>query len=448
MIRRFLQIFLFSLFTTIIASAEIVPLTILFQGDVHSYLRPDANGAGGAARAAAYFKQVRETEPNVLILNTGDLVTGTPVSLVFKGESVFQVANFWGLDAMILGNHEFDNGWQHIERYREIANFPILCGNALAMGNDGQLHVIGDAAYQIFTKGNLRIAVLGVVTENTPEHTKKQDTEGARFIPAIDALRDGVKQVENQCDLIVAMTHVGIEKDPPIAQEVQGLDLILGGHSHTRMEKEKLVNGVPIVHSSCKGYCIGRVDLKVDTESDSIVAFRYTLIPVDAKLGGEDAATAAEVKKWEDKVAEMVDRPLRSAEQALSPQDLIMLANEAFLEASGADYSFHNSGGTRAPLAQGAFTYRDIWNIFPFENTLVTATVAGRDIPDNFFGHAAIDPTKTYKIVTNSYVRDQAARYIPTLKNVTWEDTGVWLRDAVIRYIEKRKTIHRVNLIR
>lgn len=448
MIRRFHFFVAVFLLISFFAQAEIVPLTILFQGDVHSYMTVDKNGVGGAARAAAYFKSVREKEPNVLIFNTGDYVSGTPVSTMFKGDSVYQVANKMGLDASIPGNHEFDYGWQHIERFREIANFPILCGNAFTMGTDKQLHVIGDAAYQIFTKGKLKVAALGVTLESTPDHTKKDDTEGVRFIPAITALKDMVKEVHGKCDLIVALTHVGIVSDPTIALEVEGIDLILGGHSHTRMETEQRANGVPIVHSHCKGFSIGRVDLTADTDTDRIVDFHYSLIPVDSNLGSEDPATAAEVKKWEDKVAELVDHPLRIAEQSFSQQDLVALANAAFLEATGADYSFHNPNGTRALLAQGAFSYRDIWNIFPFENTLVVAALAGRDIPEGFVGNAAIDPVKTYRIVTNSFVRDQVNRYLPTLKDVVWEDTGVGLRDAVIRYIEKRKTIDRVNLTR
>ncbi|MBN2328337.1 MAG: bifunctional metallophosphatase/5'-nucleotidase [Candidatus Omnitrophica bacterium] len=428
--------------------AEIAPLTILFQGDVHSFLSPDENGSGGAARAAAYFQQVRRQEANVLILNSGDLVTGTPVSLMFNGDPVFHVANHFGLDAAVLGNHEFDNGWQRISHHRDIAQFPILCGNAFVTEPDGKWHVLGDAPYKIFTKGKLRIAVLGVVTENTPFLTQKRNTEGVKFVKAADALQSMAKEASKESDLIVALTHVGIDFDPGIAEQVEGLDLIIGGHSHTVLKNEKRINGVPIVHAGARGRYIGRIDLTADTETDRIVDFNYQLISVDENIGGEDPATAVEVKKWEDQVSELVDRRLGEAQNSFSKNDMIMLANAAFLEATGANFSYQNSGGTRGSLKKGEFSYRDIYNIFPFENTLVVASVLGKDIPKHFYGPEPIDPQRRYKIVTNSFVSDQVQRYLPALQSVVWTDAGVWLRDAVIRYVEKRNKIDRVNLTR
>ncbi|HPP01012.1 MAG TPA: bifunctional UDP-sugar hydrolase/5'-nucleotidase [bacterium] len=428
--------------------AEIVPLTVLFTSDFHAHVSPDENGRGGAARIAGYYQQVRAEVPNVLILDAGDMISGTPISSLFKGNPVFRILNHWGLDAAALGNHEFDSGWQRIEVYREIAGFPILCANAYVMGPDGKLHILGDAEYAIFQRGALRIAVLGVITEYTPHITTRQASEGVTFVPAIPALRRLVREVQDQCDLIIALTHAGLEQDLELAKQVEGLDLIVGGHSHIRLKTERRINGVPIVHAGSKGQFIGRVDLTVDTDTDQIMDWSYRLLEVREELAPEDPATLEAVKEWESKVEELVDRPLGSASQRLTQKDLVFLAMAAFLESTGADYAYHNSGGTRGTLPAGNFTYRAVWTIYPFENTLVVAQVPGSRIPKNFYGMQPVDPAKTYKIVTNSYVRDQWEHDFPSFADIQWEETGLSMRDSILRYIEKRKTVGRIQLTR
>jgi len=428
--------------------AEIVPLTVLFTGDFHAYVSPEGKDRGGAARIAGYYKQVRSEEENVLILDAGDMVSGTPISTLFKGDPVFRILNYWGLDAAALGNHEFDYGWQRIEGYRRIAEFPLLCANAYVMGPDGKLRILGDAESIIVNRGALRIAILGVITEKTPGLTTRESSEGVTFVPAAGTLKRLAKEAAERSDLIIALTHAGLDQDKVIAQQVEGLDLIVGGHSHTRLDKEIRVNGVPIVHAGSKGQYIGRVDLTADTDTDRIVDWSYRLLPVRADLAPEDPGTLQVVKEWEAKAGELVDRPLGRAAQRLNKMDLVSLAQVAFLESTGADYAHQNSGGTRGSIPAGEFTYRAVWNVFPFENTLVVATVPGHQIPRNFYGKQAIDPAKTYKIVTNSFVSDQWKKNFPSSPHFVWEDAGLSLRDAILRYIEKRKTVERVTLTR
>ncbi|MFB3785470.1 MAG: bifunctional UDP-sugar hydrolase/5'-nucleotidase [bacterium] len=428
--------------------AEIVPLTVLFTGDFHAYISPEGKDRGGAARIADYYKQVRSEKENVLILDAGDMISGTPISTLFKGDPVFRILNHWGLDAGVLGNHEFDYGWQRIEGYRRIAEFPILCANAYVMGPDGKLHILGDAESVIVNRGALRIAVLGVITEKTPGLTTRESSEGVTFVSAAEALKRLAKEAADRSDLIIALIHAGLDQDLEIAKQVEGLDLIVGGHSHTRLDAEIQVAGVRIVHAGSKGQFIGRVDLTADTETDRIVDWSYRPLPVRAELAPEDPATLQEVKEWESKVEELVDRPLGRAVQRLSKMDLVSLAQAAFLESTGADYAHQNSGGTRGSIPAGEFPYRAVWNVFPFENTLVTATVSGSQVPKNFYGNQPIDPAKTYKLVTNSFVRDQWEKYFPSSPGIVWVDTGLSLRDAVLRYIEKRKTVERIQLTR
>lgn len=429
------------------ALADIVPLTILSTNDIHSYLLPDDEDRGGLARISAYNKNVRLRQKNVLVLNAGDMASGTAVSLLFKGDPIFHVLNSMSMDAAVLGNHDFDYGWQRIRHYREITKFPLLCANAYVLGNDGKRRLVADEPYRIFTFGELRIAVIGVLTEKTPAMTTKSATDGVTFLPAIQTLKTLVSEVSQKSDIVIALTHVGVRHDELIASEVQDVDLIIGGHSHTVLRKASEVNGVRIIQAGEYGYYIGRIDMTVDTDEDSIVDFKYALVEVAAPMES-DPETAKIVDEWENKVKDIVDRPLAEAVTDLSKMDMVFIAEAAFLESTGADYSHQNSGGTRGAIRKGAFSYRTIWNIFPFENTLVTAEISGKDIPQHFYGHEPIDPAKTYRIVTNSFVRDQWERDHPELASVEWNDTGITLRDSVLRYLKKHPRIDKVRLVR
>jgi 2',3'-cyclic-nucleotide 2'-phosphodiesterase (5'-nucleotidase family) len=429
------------------ALADIVPLTVLSTNDIHSYLVPDDEGRGGLARISAYNKKVRLSQKNVLVLNAGDMASGTAVSSLFKGDPIFHVLNSMSMDAAVLGNHDFDYGWQRIRHYREIAKFPLLCANAYVVGDDMKLRLVADEAYRIFAYGELRVAVIGVLTERTPAMTTKSATDGVTFVPITQTLKTLVSEVSCKSDIVIALTHAGVKQDELVSNTVQGIDLIIGGHSHTALRRAREVNGVRIIQAGSKGYYIGRIDMTVDTDKDSIVNFKYNLLEVAAPMES-DPQTATVVDEWEDKVKDIVDRPLAEAVTNLSKMDMVLIAEAAFLESTGADYAHQNSGGTRGAIKEGRFSYRTIWNIFPFDNTLVTTEMPGKDIPQHFYGHKPIDPAKTYRVVTNSFVRDQWEQDHPELASVEWDDTGITLRDSVLQYMEKRPRIDKVRLVR
>ncbi len=427
---------------------EEVPLTIFHTNDIHAHLRPHPDGLGGVARIAAFYKKQRDKIDNTLFLDAGDMVSGTPVSSMFQGEPIFHVLNHWKLDAAAIGNHEFDYGWEQIETFRTIANFPLLCANASVIAEDGTNILLGDAAYRIFEFDKFKVAVLAIVAEWTPEMTVRQATEGVHFVNSILSLRQWIPKVEDQADIIIVLSHVGHEHDEAIASHVEGIDLIIGAHSHRLFKEIQWFGKTPMVQAGSKGRYIGRIDLTFDTEKNGTANIDYEIFPVTSKLAEPDPATQRAVDRWEEEVSEMVDRPLGVAKEDMSKMDMLYLANAAFLEATGADYSHQNTGGTRGGINKGSFTYREIWNIFPFENTLVTTQALGKNIPEFFYGFEEIQPDQEYKIVTNSYVRDQWDNSFPNAKEFEWKDTGRSLRDSVLRYIEKRRTIKPIQMKR
>ena len=223
--------------------------------------------------------------------------------------------------------------------------------------------------------------------------------------------------------------------------------LTLVEYNDKTIQSVKFTSGIPIIQAYEKGLFIARADLTFDTEKDQIDRFEYQLIPVDKDLIEPDSESQKEVLKWEGQVSEMLDRPLGTAASDFDKISMMCLAEDAFMESTGADYSHQNRGGTRALLKKGQFNYRQIWNAFPFENTLVIAQCKGSEIPGDFYGHKPIESNATYKIVTNSFMKDQWEKQSEHT-SLQWQDTGISLRDSILKYIEKRQTIKPFRLTR
>ena len=153
-------------------------LLILHTNDIHGHVE-------NAARFAAHFRQRKATRNDVLILDAGDAITGTPLSSMFEGLPIFEITSAMGYDAAALGNHEFDHGWRRIAAFREAANYPLLAANV--RGPDGDL--IADAAWTMRRVNGIDVGLIGVLTERTAHMTIREGNEGVTFEPAKEALR-------------------------------------------------------------------------------------------------------------------------------------------------------------------------------------------------------------------------------------------------------------------
>ena len=216
-----------------LAAAE--TLTILHLNDFHGALQPTRSGAdrpeeGGAARLAALV--AAERTPTTLFLAAGDLMQGTNLSNLFAGRPVIEAFNLMGLDASAVGNHEFDNGQPALSERAAEARFPFLAAN-IAGGGSWQPAVIRKV-------GSLRVALFGLTTEETPVATHPRNVKGLVFNDAVATARRLVAELRPQADLIVALTHLGVEEDEKLAVAVPGIDVIVGGHTHTKVEQPEV----------------------------------------------------------------------------------------------------------------------------------------------------------------------------------------------------------------
>ena len=268
--------------------ASAFKLTVLHTNDVHSRIDPfpmndpKFPGMGGFARRAEVIHRIRATEKNVLLLDAGDIFQGTPYFNLFQGEPEIRLMREMGYDASAIGNHDFDGGMDNLAvRIRE-AGFPFLCANYNL--SDSPLYASA-LPYQIFKKGGLKIGVFGLGIE--PKGLI--DTAVSKRIiysdPTVEAKKiSTILREEEHCDLVICLSHLGYNykekkvSDTVIAREVSGIDLIIGGHTHTFLDEPvKIQNpigkNVLVAQVGWAGIRLGRIDFFFDEKRRKSATF-------------------------------------------------------------------------------------------------------------------------------------------------------------------------------
>src|SRR5215216_240633 len=248
-------------------------ITILHTNDTHSQIDPlpanDRNaGMGGVARRATLVKRIRKENPNTLLIDAGDVLQGTPYFNFYKGEVEYKAMSAIGYDVGTLGNHEFDNGVEALAAALKFANFDIVSANYDVRGTVLEQRV---KRYVVKTVAGIRIGLFGLGVSPTALITP-DNFKGVTYIDPVVAARDIVKKLreEERCELVVCMSHLGYSEDAKsgdsfVASQVDGIDFIASGHTHTFM-KEPVTQTQPcgaktlIFQVGKSGIYVGRVD--------------------------------------------------------------------------------------------------------------------------------------------------------------------------------------------
>ena len=274
-------------------------LTVLHTNDMHSWIEPynkgEHKGSGGMAQRAALIKKIRSEEQNVLLLDAGDIFQGTPYFNFFGGELEFKLMSNMGYDAATIGNHDLDNGLEGLHTMLPHANFPFLNANY-----DFSQTIMADKTqpYKIFKKGKIKIGVFGVGVELNGLVSKSNfgDTVWINPIEKAQELAKKLKEVE-KCHLVICLSHLGFDyksdklSDRLLAKNVDNLDFIIGGHTHTFLDKpviekspsqkEVLINQV-----GWAGINLGRVDFFFGNQDDITPVNTSSIKIVDNLLKG------------------------------------------------------------------------------------------------------------------------------------------------------------------
>ena len=375
--------------------------TIVATNDLHGQLTTETYSfshgkpTGGAAVLKAYIDSFRQ-QGNVLLVDVGDFMQGAPESTLFAGKPVVQFMNYAGYRAAAVGNHEFDWGIDTLAQRASEAQFPLLCANLLD-ANTGQPFAFTKPSV-VVDVGGTKVGLIGVLTETMPGISTESIRERIRMTSAAqaaaaqaDALRaQGVK-------VVVVLAHLGGtqsgKSDTPggdvhgevgeLARQLGGkVDLILSGHTHTRINQR--VNGVLITQAYSKGTAIAKIDVALDA-TGAVASTQAEIISTYADRVTPDAGTQALLKPYFDEVTERLSGVLGEAAENISEKGggqtpMGHLVADAIREAAGAQMGFTNAGGIRNGIAAGKITMRNVFDIMPFDNLVYRAEAPGETV--------------------------------------------------------------------
>ena len=434
-IRRFLTVAL--LFAAPLA-AEIRQLTILHTNDLHAHLTPLSDGRGGFAYLAATIRRERANCDHCILLNAGDLVLGTPVSTLFHGLPVYEIANLFGYDGATLGNHEFDYGWMQARKFIETAKYPIVTANLV--NNSGELFT--PRPYVILNVNGLRVAVIGAITQDLPTLTNPKVMGDWRPLPVVQTVRKYVAELRGKADLMVLLAHINGAEEQAILNTVPEIAVSITGHIHEGLAEAKSHDGRVLVRMKSYGGELGRLDLQVDTATGKLADWKWKKIPVDPAAVAPAADVAALVTQWESRVKELVDRPLAVSRRAFTESEVKTLVERALREETGADFAFMNAGSIRDSLPQGQLLERHVWNIMPFDNAVLVGTFKGKDLPAVVLGGRKVDPERDYTLAVSDFTAaNQGTEENLRTTGLKFPNDVGQLRDLILDWFRKKKVI-------
>jgi 2',3'-cyclic-nucleotide 2'-phosphodiesterase (5'-nucleotidase family) len=480
------------------ASAEEKEIRILYLNDFHGFAESykplgSREMLGGIPYLAAKVNALRREKPS-LLLSAGDMIQGNAWANLSQGESVIEMMNAMHFDAMVVGNHEFDFGQDVLKKRISEAAFPVLGANVEGMGPL--------KPYVIKELNGIKIALVGITTEDTPLSTHPRNVSGLNFHPPADRVISYLNELKDRADIILVLSHIGYKADRDLAGRVEGIDVIVGGHSHTRVEKPSVVGKTIIVQAWEHGKVLGVLDLTFG--NGKITKAQGHLEEIKPETGKEDRDVLAIVQKYRQKVDAALSGRVGETEVDLDGENVRKaetnlgdLVTDIIRQVSGAEVAIVNGGGIRTSIKKGEIRVRDVYSVLPFDNYIVAITLTGREIREALeHGVSAIEkdegrfpqvsgltftyspsapvgsrvkeviisgkplePDREYSVATNDFLAAGGDGYrafgdaIRASKDfevvggmmkgekLVYSDSGRWLKDVVIQYLREKKTI-------
>lgn len=371
---------------------SIKDLTILHSNDMHGHFtgKLDENGklTGSLAQVSGYVNQVKAENPNTLYCVAGDVFQGSLIDSDFQGLSTANILNMLDMDLMSLGNHELDYGISHMMFVDKCLDSTIINANFKVKGKDVHLF----QPYKIVEINGMKLLFIGILTRNIIDQTKAEGLVGdlVEIIKTKDEVARIIKEVKEQgihIDLTILMTHIGYESDLKLARKLDpewGVKLIIGAHSHTYLEQPVEENGVVIVQAGMENTHIGRLDLKIDTDTSSIAGHEYELRPVDEDHCPLDKMTRAMVSTYaldiDEKYSQIVTRLKRKLDNygRQNPTELGQLYADAFCKSlPGIDAFMLASSSMRCYQMEMTVSLQDLRESYPYDGKIFKITVDG-----------------------------------------------------------------------
>ncbi|WP_337995056.1 5'-nucleotidase C-terminal domain-containing protein [Paenibacillus thermotolerans] len=465
------------------AGNESTTIQLIHVNDVHSRVFEDPNAGMGYAKMATLVKQYREKNPNTLLFDAGDTFHGQTFSTLVRGESIVKIMNAMGFDVQAAGNHDFNYGTDRLLELAEMADFAILGGN---VDRDGQ-DVL--PANTIIEMDGVRIGIFGLATPETAYKTHPNNVKGITFVDPVVEAQKQVDYLKDKADVIIALGHIGMDKSSThtsdkIAAQVDGIDIIIDGHSHQVISQ--IINDTLVVQTGEYLKNVGVVTLTIEngevTNKASEMISKEQM--AEAVPDQEIAELIESIKASQDtilndvvgKTAVVLDG--ERATVRAKESNLGNLITDAMLATTGADIAITNGGGIRASIDKGDITTGEVITVLPFGNYIATINATGAEIvaalqhgagdypelkgafPQVAGISYAIDPSKpkgekvhsvmvkgkpidlnkTYVLATNDFMAAGGDEYTMFGDNPITGNFSA-LDEAVINYIQSKGTI-------
>nr|WP_307775101.1 bifunctional UDP-sugar hydrolase/5'-nucleotidase [uncultured Cetobacterium sp.] len=437
-------------------------LTLVHVNDVHGRAKEGKYDGVGLARVATIAKALEQDKNNgkVMLVDAGDTLHGTTFATLTKGESMVEVLNAAGFDYMTLGNHDFNYGSERLGELIDLGKYKTLAANVIEKSTGTP---IGES-YDIVRIDGKKVGFFGLATPETYYKTNPKNVEDIKILDPITTAKAVVEQMQKQgVQFIVAITHLGDDESTALklqstglAEAVPQINLIIDGHSHTKLEEKKMVNGVTIVQTGEYSKNVGVVKVDLDKLKDRASSIDYTLYTKEVILNGdhpvqEDPVVKAKMDEISAKQKMITDVKVGESPILLQGDrayvrtgetNLAQLITDSMIWKTGADVAITNGGGIRASINPGEVTVGDVISVLPFGNYVITKEITGanlqkavehglREYPNSLGGMAQIagmtvkfnvknpayrrvleikvgdkklDPNKVYTVATNDFM--------------------------------------------
>ena len=466
-------------------------LLLLHTNDLHGHFLPErakwlegepAIGGFQAIDAWVNRAEAEWGEDRVLLLDGGDLLTGTPLTDLevrgFYGGAMLEFLEAIGYDAWVVGNHEFDKGFENAARMVQASAIPALSSNLLGV-EGGTTAIEGLQESIVLDVAGIRVGLIGATTSGLTHLASAETMKNIDLREPIETVQAQIDALDAETDILVVLSHIGLDADRRLAAGVTGLDVIVGGHSHTPMQEAEQVNGTWIVQAGSYGRSIGQAVVSVT--DDAVTGFDWDLHDLTAAAvpEGTSEEVSALVTQYEERLTAEFGQVVGEALDSLGrsydgPSTLGNWITDTLRTQTGAHIGLYNAGGIRSDLAKGPITKGDLFQIFPFSNAVVTFEISGSEllgillrnvqsavdgshgsmqlsgaqmtwrmkmgVPEAVsitVGDAPLDPGAIYTVATNTYVVDQAEKYLPGADPKNVVEKGMTVFDAALGAVKE-----------
>jgi 2',3'-cyclic-nucleotide 2'-phosphodiesterase/3'-nucleotidase len=473
-------------------------IEIISFNDFHGSLLEETSGKGlnpGMAKLVAFIKELeKKKDGRTIIVSAGDNFQGSALSALTDGRPVIEIMNELGVSASAVGNHEFDWGNDKFVIWNKLSKFPFLAANIINTKTNATPEWI--KPYVIVEKDGKKIAFIGLTTQEIAYKAASKNLVNLKFTDPAETLQkwiDYLKSSADKPDAFIALTHIASLQDEAdgkisneelleMCQKIKGLDGVISGHSHKRVAG--FVNGIPVVQGGYNGRSVGILDMEFSDEDGKLVKITpsFLIVPKSDTVPDKEALEIIDkyqkgIKEY-DKVLGVASDEILHDREAKGLTPLGVFAAKAMNEEFNTQLAMINAGGLRDTLHKGAITQSRMYEIFPFDNEIVTMKMNRADIkrvlesklnsPDKAEGNVQFygikvqyDPSAPYKeriismtLPDGQELKDNEYYSVATVDFMysggdrydfsgakDFKDTGILIRDVISEAIKKDKTV-------